>query len=44
MRDFILEVFERIVVEILSAVWFFIRPVVYLYLIWASMKLAALFH
>lgn len=42
MRDFILEIFERIIIEILNVVWFFVRPVVYLNLIWISMKIATL--
>ncbi len=30
--------------RILDVVWFFLRPVLYLYLAWFGMKLASLFH
>lgn len=44
MREFILEIFYRFILEILSSIWFLIRPVFYLYLIWVSMKVVALYH
>ena len=44
MRRFILEILGQLVAEILSTIWFFVRPVVYLSLIWGSMKIAAHFQ
>lgn len=39
-----LEILGLFVVEILRTIWFFARPVVYLYLVWVSINIAELFH
>lgn len=44
MSDFILELIKKIILEMINSVWFFIRPVVYLYLIYASIKIVTFFH
>lgn len=43
MRGFILEIIVRVLNQILSAIWFFVRPVFYLYLIWGGMKVMSIF-
>ena len=44
MKDFIVEILYNLILEILSSIWFFIRPVIYLYIVWVSMKVMALYY
>ena len=44
MRNLLQSIVTGLVDEILNGAWFFIRPVFYLYLVWAGMKFAALFQ
>lgn len=43
MKFFILEIFLRLIDLVLNFTWFLIRPMVYLYMIWASIKIMILF-
>lgn len=44
MKNLVLELMTRLALELMGTIWFFIRPIAYLYLVWFAMKVAALFH
>lgn len=42
MKDLALTLLRNFVIELMSTAWFFIRPVLYLYLIWLWTRIADL--
>lgn len=44
MKNLIMVLITRLLLEIMGTLWFFLRPIFYLYLVWLGMKIAALFQ
>jgi hypothetical protein len=44
MKNLVLLLMTRLVIEIMGTLWFFLRPIFYLYLVWFGMKISALFQ
>jgi hypothetical protein len=44
MKDLILVLIKWFLQKIMGFIWFFLRPIFYLYFVWFGMKIAALFH
>lgn len=44
MKNLVLILMTRLVIEIMGTLWFFLRPIFCLCLVWFGMKIAALFQ